>query len=56
MCNILLWYFVPDGVYFGYPNKEKFRIWIPSLTEEELANAEGATQDYGTVGKKLFQV
>ena len=43
-------------MYLGFPNKEKYRVYIPSITHEELASAEGDTGTYDKLAKRLLRI
>ena len=44
------------GVYLGYVSNDKYRVWVPFLTPQDLVRVEASAGDYITLGKKLFQV
>ena len=44
------------GVFLGYPNRDKYRVWVADLTQNELEAAERSCVDYIDLGKKLLQL
>ena len=49
-------FFCLDGVFLGYPSKEKYFVWVANLSQEKLSRAEGSAVNYTNLGKRLFQV
>ena len=45
-----------QGVYVGYPSKEKYRVWIPDVSATDISKAESRAADYEGLGKILLQV
>ena len=48
--------YVGPGIYLGYPNKEKYRVWITDLSQSDLSAAERSSTEYTDLGKKLLQL
>ena len=44
------------GAYLGYPNKDKYRVWVDGISPENISRAETRAMDYGGLGIQLFQV
>ena len=39
--------FALDGVFLSYRNKEKYRVWVANLSQEQLSRAKGYAAKLG---------
>ena len=49
-------FIVSVGCYLGYPQKEKYKVWIDNLSQQRLEEAEKSATDYISLGKLLMQI
>ena len=43
-------------MYLGFPQKEKYRVFVPHITHEEVAAAERDAGSYEKLAKKLLRI
>ena len=48
--------FCNAGVYLGYPNRKKYRVFILHVSPEKLALVETETGSYERLAKKLLRL
>ena len=44
-----------SGTYLGYPKHPKYRVFIPSMSDQMIKSIEHTTSDPVELAKKLFQ-
>ena len=48
--------FVCIGMYLGFENKEKYRLWVEGVDPAEVKTAEDCSTDAESFSKKLFKI